>query len=361
MRHVLGRAGARAYGLAMLIAFLALAASPGQARAFSKAIWGSVYRSGVSQFPLYHQLGVSVFQIAVDWSAVAPTRPAHATNPNDPAYNWPADVDAAVAQGKRYGIKVLLQLAYAPAWANGGHPDHQWAPLHPSDFAAFATAAARRYSSVHMWMIWGEPTRAGNWEPVTAALPGINHLTAAQKLAPHMYAQLLDASYGALKKASKQNIVIGGDTYTTGLLDPLQWISNLRLPNGKAPRMDMYGHNPFSYSAPNFTHGAALFDEIQFSDLPTLATWVDRYLRKGMRLFLSEWTIPTAQDEEFNFWVDPPVAAEWITTALGEARRWPRIDALGWIHVYDDPPFSYGGLLTADGGQKPTFSAFKNG
>ena len=236
----------------------------------------------------------------------------------------------------------------------------QWATVKPRAFAAFATAAARRYPRVHLWMIWGEPTRAGNFEPITPALPG-HPLDQAQRRAPHIYARLLDAAYGALKHASRKNLVIGGSTYTTGQIDAQQWIENLRLPDGKPPRMDMYAHNPFSTEAPSFSDPSSPFGEVQFSDLPRLAGWIDRYLRPGLPLFLSEWTIPTAPDDEFDFYVNAPVAAQWITDALTLARHWKRIYALGWIHVYDNQPASAGGLLYANGTPKPGYFAFARG
>ncbi len=80
-----------------------------------------------------------------------------------------------------------------------------------------------------------------------------------------------------------------------------------------------------------------------------------------MPLFLSEWTIPTAPDAELAFWVDPPVAARWITEALREARAWKRIYAVGWIHLYDDLPAASGGLIMANGKRKPSFYAFEHG
>jgi hypothetical protein len=125
--------------------------------------------------------------------------------------------------------------------------------------------------------------------------------------------------------------------------------------------MDMYAHNPFSYTDPSFSVGPSPFEEVQFSDLPRLAQWVDRYLHRGLPLFLSEWTIPTAVDNEFGFYVDPPVAAKWINDALALARGWRRIYALGWVHVYDDPPASRGGLLDEQGVPKPGFQAFARG
>src|SRR6202043_3768721 len=145
---------------------------------------------------------------------------------------------------------------------------------------------------------------------------------------------------------------------TTGVLDTLQWIQNLRLPNGKPPRMDMYAHNPFTYQAPTFTTPYDAFDQVQFQDLHELAGWIDHYLRKGMPLFLSEFTIPPAADQEFNFYVDPNVAAQWVSDALRLSRQWKRIDALGWVNFYDAPPRSYGGLLTQSVQPKPDFYAF---
>jgi hypothetical protein len=348
--------------LRALATVLVLAAAlPASASAFSKAIWGPVTRDGVNQFPLYHQLGVSIYETNLSWSEVAPARPAHAGDPSDPAYQWPASIDQAIAQASRYHMRVMIQLINAPAWANGGHEDPIWAPRKPADFGAFAAAAARRYPAVHLWMIWGEPTRSGNFEPIAKDVAPYRRLTAAQQTGPHVYAQILDAAYGALKRLSRANEVIGGCTFTRGLIDPLQWIANLRLPNGKPPRMDIYAHNPFSYQDPTFSSTFSDFDMVQFSDLPELARWVDRYLRRGMPLFLSEWTIPTAADNEFNFYVDPPVAGRWVAEALRESRRWHRIAAVGWVNVYDDPPQTYGGLLTASGRQKPSFTAFARG
>ncbi|HET9719228.1 MAG TPA: hypothetical protein VFP55_04040 [Solirubrobacteraceae bacterium] len=344
--------------LALLVPALV---APAPASAFTKAIWGPPSVNGVDQFPLYHRLHVGILEMGLTWDQVAPVRPAHPTNPNDPAYHWPAEVAQAIAEARTYHMRILLQVSFAPAWADGGHSAPGWAPKNPTDYATFLATAARRYPSVHLWMIWGEPDKRGSFQPnVSQAVAG-HPLTRAQKRAPHLYARVLDASYAALKRVSRANKVIGGCTYTSGLADPAQWIENLRLPNGRAPRMDMYGHNPFGYLPPVFTRTPSPFGEIQFSDLKRLGKLVDRYLHPGLPLFLSEFTIPTRSDLEFNYWVEPRTAAQWVTEALRNSRRWHRIYALGWIHVYDEPPESYGGLLTAAGKPKPDYFAFARG
>lgn len=333
--------------------------APARALAFDKAIWGQVTYRGVNQFPLYRQLGVSIYETDLYWYEVAPQRPSHPANPRDPAYHWDAGLSQAIVDAYTNHMPVMLQIIGAPRWANGGH-GWQWTPTHPSAMAQFATAAAREYPQVRLWMIWGEPSHGTNYQPLTPAKPGAK-LNAAQRVAPHNYARLLDAAYGALKNVNRRNKVIGGNTYTTGDIDNQQWIENLRLPNGKPPRMDMYGFNPFTFRAPNFSNPPLCCGAMDFSDMPRLATLLDHNLRPGLPLFLSEFTIPTAPDREFNYYVDPPVAGRWVADALRLARQWHRIYALGWVHTYDDPPRSSGGLLTVGGQPKPSFYAFEYG
>jgi hypothetical protein len=273
-------------------------------------------------------------------------------------------VSQELAEAQHDHIQVALQIIGAPTWANGGKP-WNWAPLDPQDYANFAIAAARRYPTVHLWMIWGEPSRRPDFEPEVAAAPGAK-LDAAQQVAPHLYARILDAAYGALKSVARANVVIGGMTYTTGDISTQQWIENLRLPDGRPPRLDMYGHNPFSFlRKPSLANPPSPEQEIDFSDLGRLSTLVDRYLGRpgnpSPKLFLSEWTIPTRVDEEFDYYLTPEAQAEWITAGLQVAEELPSIYAVGWIHLYDEPPLSYGGLIETDGTRKPGFFAWKDG
>ena len=267
-------------------------------------------------------------------------------------------------------MRIAIVLQGAPRWASG-RSDPRWAPRRPGDFADFAFAASRRYPRVRLWLIWAEPTRRANFKPLIHERRD-RPLTRRMKRGPRLYSRILDASYASLKRRNRRNLVIGGNSFTTGDVSPLNWIKNLRLPNGRPPRMDMYGHNPFSGRRPFLNRPPVGHGFADFSDLDLLAGWVDRYLgrprgRRAMKLFLSELFWPTDHpNHEFNFWVTRRTAASWLGTALRVTRRWSRIYTLGWFSLYDDPPNRKGddvhrGLLTHRGRKKPAYYAFKRG
>lgn len=361
MRHV------KRGGLALLAAVAVLASSAPAYAKYSpkKAIWGPVTVNGQSQFPLYQTMGVGIYEDDLDWNEIAPTRPSNPTNPGDPAYQWPADLSYAVSQAAQYHMRVLLQVFGTPTWANGGQAPN-YPPDQVSDLAAFLTAAARQYPSVHLWMIWGEPDRKANFAIDYPVSFNATRLAPYQARAPRVYAQMLDASYGALKGVSRSNLVIGGNTYTVGDISTRLWIKYMRLPNGRRPRLDMYGHNPFSYRAPNLANRPSPDHTIDFSDVGRLSKLVNQYLappHRQLKLFLSEWAIPTCStDDEFNYYTTPAVQAKWITDAWRIVNKSSWIYALGWIHVYDDPPGgSCSGLLYNNGTPKPGYYTWTNG
>jgi hypothetical protein len=352
-------------------ALFALTCTPATAQTSrKKSIWGPVEVAGRSQFPIYADLGVGIFQMSLRWANVAPTRPDNPSDPSDPAYVWPPQVDLAVSEARRYGMQVSIQVASTPPWANGGR-DSRWAPTRPHDYAVFMEAAAHRYPTVHHWMIWGEPTNAQNFQPLS--LGRLRPLRGNGLRGPHLYARMLDASYAALKRVNRRNLVIGGNTYTVGYVAPRRWIEALRLPNGRPPRMDLYGHNPFSFRRPDLSHPMRSHVFADFGSLPKLAGWIDENLKGSrpdgskLKLFLSEYTLPTAHaNDEFNFFTSRAVQARWLTDALRIARGWSRIYTLGYFALYDPPPQPDGmqverGLLDYQGRPKPAYEAFKLG
>ncbi len=67
-------------------------------------MWGPVRVDGVSQFPIYRELGVGIFQYTLSWAAwhrhARPTRATRRTRPTAPE-----ELEFAVAEARRHGIK----------------------------------------------------------------------------------------------------------------------------------------------------------------------------------------------------------------------------------------------------------------
>jgi hypothetical protein len=321
-----------------------------------KLIWGPVtFPNGRSAFPTYHRLGVDVFQIDLNWAETTPSRPADPDNPSDPSYQWPAQLSQAIAQAARYRIKICLLVQGTPGWANGGRAT-DWAPDQTSDYANFLTAAARRYPSVHLWMIWGEPNRAGNFNPMPAN----------SKVGPRRYALLLDAGYHALKGVSKANIVIGGNTWSFGTVEPADFVKWMRLPDGKPPPLDYYGHNPFSGRFPALSEKPYYPGGRDINDIDTLDSQLDRVYHRPVKLWLSEFTVSSNHaNRAFSFAVSRPEQAAWLTAAFRLADSVNYVAGMGWFNLVDQGALPHHrnlttGLLTSRLKPKPAYYAYRS-
>jgi hypothetical protein len=346
------RGAGAALVLTAIMATVAAAAVPAPAAGAEKAIWGPLeLPNGRNAFPLYRRLGVDTFQIQLDFARAAPTPPAEPTDPADPAYRWPAEIDRAIDQAGRRGIRVAILVNRSPSWANGGNAP-TWAPR-PRHFARFLTAAARRYPIVRRWMVWGEPNKSDRFQPAGPS----------RRSAPRAYARVLDAAYGALKRESPMNVVIGGMTWTGGDIRPAQFLRWLRLPNGKRPRLDWYGHNPFPFRFPRLSLEPLSGGWRDISDMDLFGREVARAFPGRPRLWLSEFTIQSDQRSSiFELHVTRRQQARWLTAAYRIADRLRFVAGLGWIGLVDQAPgpgSSHWGLMTHDGTPKPALRAYR--
>jgi len=331
-----------------------------------KAIWGPATPKA---FQEYSRLGVGVYQMSMSWASVAPNRPARPRDPSDPAYSWLAELDTAIALAKKRGIKIGVNLTFAPKWANG-KSQRRWAPKDPKNFADFAAAAARRYPYVKYWIIWSEPSRRENFMPL-ARVRAPRQLTRGERRGPRLYASILDASYRAIKSVAPNDMVVGGNTIPGGDIRPLRFIQAMRLVGGKPPRMDIYGHNAYSPRLPRLSQRPAAKGVADLSDLDTLTGWLDRYLgRNGrnrrLKVFVSEYTLPTNRNDVLPFWGNRQDQARYARAALRVGRDFDRLYTLGWFQLYDQAPNANNlqanwGLLDWRGKRKPAYRAFRNG
>jgi hypothetical protein len=338
----------------------AAAAAPGETT-LKKAVWGATEVNGRSLFPAYKDLGIGLYQAEVRWYHVAKERPASPTDPDDPVYQWPPKLEAAIAEAASYGIQVSIRVMGSPRWANGNR-NPRWIPSDKKDFTDFVAATAKKYPGVRIWIIWGEPNREANFAPLTPSKPN-KKLTAAQRVAPQNYAQLLDSSYEVLNQVNSANLVVGGNTFVSAganVIYPNQWIKHMRLPDGRRPRMDMYGHNPFGYRKPDLSDPPSGKGRVDFSDLGRFAKALNRtFPGPPLPLFLSEWGVQAGGDTRGpGFHVSLKEQAKWIRAGYGIARKWNRVYTLGWVHALDTA-ISPAGLMDSAGNPKPGYYVFR--
>jgi hypothetical protein len=264
-----------------LLATIALALLPATAAdaavSKKKAIAGPVEFEGESQFPTYAALGAGIYTTTLDRKQVAVQAPEDAKDPQDPGYEWPADFDEAVSEAAKYHIQIALTV-------KGGNPD-------------FATAAAKQYPSVHLWVL---PQTTSN----------------------SSYRSTLKGVYTALKARSKRNKVIAQ-------------------PHGasvvKGAKYDMYGYTP----AKN-------------KKLPDLKKLHDS---AGKDLFVTGWTLNTGNSSAAAGIASAFKAvkkASYVST-LGYDGLYDT-DEVG-----SDGRIPKTGLLDNSGEQRPAYAAFKKG
>ena len=114
--------------------------------------------------------------------------------------------------------------------------------------------------------------------------------------------------------------MIGGNTYLSSghpVIRPYQWIRYMQLPNGSRPRMDLWGHNPYSFRKPFLESPASPRGRVDFSDLDDLTAALDRtFPGPPLPLYLSEWGVPTGLDKDLQFEVDTDTAVKWVQAAF---------------------------------------------
>ena len=332
-----------------------------------KAAWGLTAHNGQSMFPIYKDLGIGIFQTQVRWDAVAPTRPANPTDPTDPAYKWGDGLQKIITEAEANGMTVMLQLIGAPTWANGGQ-DFIWPATNPTDYGNFAQAIAKKYPTVRHWMVWGEPNSKRGFGPVVnGPLSNNTRLNKKQQRAPKLYAQLLDAAYIGLQ---------GRELGQSG--DRRQHLPGRRQAGDPHPPVAALPEAPRRQPAPDGHVGPQpLHVPDPEPEVRALAARPDRLLRprhpgqgarqglpgQGLRLFLSEWGVPTGFDQDLEIRVKTSAAVKWVKAAMNivfRSKLARRIYTLGWS-VPVDTTRNPQGLLDMSLSPKPTYFPFKKG
>jgi hypothetical protein len=367
------------------LAFLAAPAQPaGASRYMRIGIYDeaqTLYGPVDTTFSLFKQLHVQEVRLNLYWGGrygVAKTRPAAATNPNDPAYDWTL-YDRTVFLAAQTGVHVLFSVYGTPTWANGGKGPNV-APTRATDLRNFAYAAARRYSGVFRgtdgrtipavkeWLAWNEPNnpvflipqykRTANGWTIQSAID---------------YAKICSAVYNGVHAtlASAERVGCGGTaprgnnnpSTARASVSPLPFLRAVKKAGLKS--FDAWAHHPY-YGTPTetpttkpVTAKGAPPTAITLANLGDLIKEVTR-LYGNKRIWITEYGYQTNPPDRL-FGVTLQRQAQYLTQAFAIARKSPRIDMMLWFLLKDEPTVAgwQSGLLTASGAKKPSFAAFQ--
>jgi hypothetical protein len=343
-----------------LLALLLLLALPGaaSARPFETGISGIGDYNPLS-FERTRDAGAHWVRLVVGWEDIAPKQKPDnwdPTNPGDPHYNW-AYLDSGVTEAAQHGLNPLLLVDGAPKWAQRcTSPIGQTTELcdpDPAALAAFATAAARRYSGtfnglprVQYWEGLNEPNYTGFF------FPQFN--TEFKALSPWLYRALINSFYDAVNAVDPSNVVIGGGlgpTEKKGVnIGPMRFTRELLCMKGQTNPKPIKGCeggvrldaiDVHSYTTGGPTHEGRPND-VQMGDLAKMQTLLKAADKAGhvqgqfkrTQLWITEFSWDSAPPDPNG--LPMKILTQWTAEALHEA--WANgVTHFFWYLLRDQP------------------------
>lgn len=306
----------------------------------------------------------TVLRTLVTWASVAPTRPASATNPFDPAYRFD-DLDEFVRNAQARNMEVLITLWGTPKWANGGKTPNVL-PRNMADFRNFARAVATRYSGrlagypfVRFYGIWNESNLANFLSPQFDARGRI--------VSPAAYARLAAAGYAGIKTASPRALVAIGETSSNGrdvrrpgATDAVApgTFARLVAQANRRLKFDAWAQHPYPVPVSQKPTQKVRWPNVALTSLPQFGRSLDLWFgRKNIPIWITEYGQETKPGEPKG--VTPAQQAVYVPQAIGLARTDPRVSMFIWFVLRDSPSSPWqSGIYRLDGSPKPARARF---
>lgn len=377
--------------LAALVAMLVLAATPRPATAAEGLLVGihddaQVLGNPVEAFATLQRLRAQITRVTIRWDQVAATRPARASDPADPAYDW-GQYDRTVSEAAARNIEVVFTIWGTPGWANGGKAP-VFAPKKGHHLRAFAKAAQRRYSGtfqtaeyallarVSKWTAWNEPNLHTFLRPQYKRIKKKGKKATFKRRSPAIYARLCNATVEGIHAAAKENgfeaqvacgvTAPGGTNRGDSKRPSVSPILFLRGMKAAGARFDVYAHHPYPQS-PNEkpTDRPRAKSRISLGSIWRLLREVERLYGDEIPLWITEYGYQTNPPDDI-LGVSPKKQSQYLRLAYGIARANPKVEMLIWFLIRDErrpgATLSQGwqsGLMTADGKKKTAFKTFR--
>jgi len=261
--------------------------------------------------------------------------------PAQDVFEW-TRLDRVVDAARSRGLKVLGVLGSSPPWASAsGSPTAP--PDDPSDFGAFAGAAARHFHGrVRNWEVWNEPNFDAFFTGSTAD-----------------YAALLKQAHGAIKQVQpRSTVVLGGlARYLLGRSErPATFLEEV-YDAGGGPHFDVLGVHPYVQAAFAEADEVTVWREVNGARRVMRdqgdrgrKVWVTEV---GWSTWLAGWTQARAADQAIGL-LERAASTRWLGVTIFYSIQDRRPNPAA---VHDN----YGSLLTASGAQKILFDRLTAG
>ena len=304
--------------------------------------------------------GASIIHTTATWAALAPTRPADASNGDDPAYKL-ADLDELVGRASSFGMRVMINITGTPSWANGNKKPNVM-PTKVADLQAFARMLAARYNGtqgkgyVGLWSVWNEPNLQ---QFLTPQYVGKKIVSATN------YAKLYKAAYAGIKGANKAAQVAIGETSAQGRDKPSSGSSQTVSPGmfakllskQKGLRFDAWAHHPYPTAPGAKPTEKVRYPNVTLSTMPKFEKDLHTWFKKIVPIWITEYGHETKPGEKKG--VSLATQAAYAKQALGIARKDPNVQMFIWFTFRDSSGNPWqSGLLQPSGATKPSYSAF---
>ena len=305
----------------------------------------------------------SVVRAVVDWATVAPTRPAHLLDGNDPAYHL-SDIDALVTTAQRYDLRVMLTITGTPPWANGGKSQN-YPPTNLNDLTQFAHMLAARYSGsrpgagvVTLFSVWNEPNLAEYLVP---------QFRGDKIVSPAEYVKLFMAAYTGIKAGDPNAVVAAGETSNRGRnkptghqsfdsVAPATFAQLVAKADPKLPFVAWATHPDPSMFASGPTQQVA-FPNVDFSTMAEFGESLQKWFGRRVPIWVTEYGEETKPQSALGVSYAHQAVDAREALKLAEANPYVQM-FVWWIFRDSNAQTWFSGLEQSSGKKKPAYAAF---
>lgn len=309
----------------------------------------------------------SILRTLVTWADMAPTKPANAADPFDPAYRFD-DLDEFVRNAQFRDSEVLMTLWGTPKWANGDK-GRNYLPTSMADFQNFAKAVASRYSGrsagypfVRFFGIWNESNLG------LFLAPQFN--SAGKIVSPAAYAKLAAAGYAGIKAGNSKALVAIGETSSSGRDVKKAGVSDAVAPGtfarlvaaaNKKLKFDAWAQHPYPVPVNQAPTQKVRWPNVALTSLPQFEKSLDTWFgRNNIPVWITEYGNETKPGEPKG--VNEAQQASYVRQAIGIAKKDPRVPMFIWFVMRDSlgSPWQ-SGIYRTTGAAKPSQPKFAAG